>query len=303
MAYKITETSIYSGNIKTVYSVKIKFDSNVSYFINGGLKITITDNLDHGDILEITSEDIAAGNYTLVSGTELETRIYDSLRVSGGFIAYFSAYDTMNIAMAAKSSNGTDTIGFYASNIKIDLVENDVVKEQVELNADLFPVLIRDEKLRQNNPASNDPVLPVSAGYRQAYDFNKGIDQQVNRYFEYSTTDTMYTNTSSINDVPGKVPLYVSNVSAFTINVGDITTYNFYYDWDYADSYLYNVDSGERTDIQWLPGGTPEAESVNIEIIPGYFANVYKYEITQLLYMFNSGHYRNKLCFNLRSRI
>ena len=69
MAYKITETSKYSGNIKTIYSVKIKFDSNVSHYINGGLKITITDNLNHGDMLVVTSEDIANGDYTLISGS------------------------------------------------------------------------------------------------------------------------------------------------------------------------------------------------------------------------------------------
>lgn len=301
MAYKITETSKYSGNIKTIYSVKIKFDSNVSHYINGGLKITITDNLNHGDMLVITSEDIANGDYTLISGTDIETRLNDSLEVSNGFVAYFSAYDTLNIAMAAKSTNGTNTIGFYASDIKIELIDSDVVKESIILTADLFPLLIRNETLRLYD-GGEDPVF-TATNMRQAYDFNKNVDNDITKYFNYNTTDSMYVNTSAEANISGMVPLYVSDVSAFTINVSDRVPYNFNYDWDYALSYLYDIDTGNQTDIRWLPGEMPQAEEISIEIIPGYYATVDLYKIEQLLYKNTQGYYKNKLCFELRSRI
>lgn len=299
MTYNIIETSIYSDNIKTIYSAQIKFDANISSYFANGMHITITEMPYNGTMLEITNEDIANGNYTLITGTTIEDRLYESLKASGGFVAYLGANDIINIAMAAKSSNGLKTIGFYSSTVKIEFLENDNVIETATLIAELFPTILRGRELTQYNPASQDPVF-AAPGIRSVYDFNQGIDMDVSR-FTYNTTDTLYVNTSGTVDMPDTVPLYVSDISAFGLNSVDMVPYDFYYDWDYAESYLYNIDTGSRTDIRWLPGGTPEPEITHIEILPGYFADMCLYSIKQLIYKDAPGFYRNKLCFNLRS--
>lgn len=285
------------------FHVELTFAFNVSdYLENDGFRITIRDLLIHKDLL-ITSDDLLYGDgYGLVPITDIEIneetkakQINDSLIENEGLVIFLSGYNVLTIIMIPRCSNGNKTIGFYSSNVFIQFTEDEVVNS-IKFYANLFPKMIRNETIVQNEEI-DDPVLK-NMNIRPAFDFNKNIDKNVDRLFNYDTKNIFYANTTSKEYKDEEVPVYISTISAMGIDDVDRAIYDFNYDWEHAESYLVDESNGQKYDIDYT---VDNPDSYEFEPVPGYTTTVDDYLITQYIYKETPGFYKNKLVFNLEN--
>lgn len=282
------------------FHVELTFAFNVSdYLENDGFRITIRDLLTHKDLL-ITSDDLLYGDgYGLVPITDVEIneetkakQINDSLIENEGLVIFLTGYNILTIIMIPRCTKANKTIGFYSSNVFIQFTDDESVNS-ITFYANLFPKMIRNETIVQNEEI-DDPVLK-DMNIRPAFDFNKNIDKNVERLFNYDTKQIFYANTTSKEY---KVPVYISTISAMGIDNVDKAIYDFNYDWEHAESYLVDESNGQKYDIDYT---VENPDSYEFEPVPGFKTTVDDYLITQYIYKETPGFYKNKLVFNLEN--
>lgn len=285
------------------FHVELTFAFNVSdYLENDGFRITIRDLLTHKDLL-ITSDDLLYGDgYGLVPITDVEIneetkakQINDSLIENEGLVIFLTGYNILTIIMIPRCTKANKTIGFYSSNVFIQFTDDESVNS-ITFYANLFPKMIRNETIVQNEEI-DDPVLK-DMNIRPAFDFNKNIDKNVERLFNYDTKQIFYANTTSKEYKDDEVPVYISTISAMGIDNVDKAIYDFNYDWEHAESYLVDESNGQKYDIDYT---VENPDSYEFEPVPGFKTTVNDYLITQYIYKETPGFYKNKLVFNLEN--
>ena len=285
------------------FHVELTFAFNVSdYLENDGFRITIRDLLTHKDLL-ITSDDLLYGDgYGLVPITDVEIneetkakQINDSLIENEGLVIFLTGYNILTIIMIPRCTKANKTIGFYSSNVFIQFTDDESVNS-ITFYANLFPKMIRNETIVQNEEI-DDPVLK-DMNIRPAFDFNKNIDKNVERLFNYDTKQIFYANTTSKEYKDDEVPVYISTISAMGIDNVDKAIYDFNYDWEHAESYLVDESNGQKYDIDYT---VENPDSYEFEPVPGFKTTVDDYLITQYIYKETPGFYKNKLVFNLEN--
>lgn len=307
MDYTVTDNSVFG-----IFNVQVKFKDDISTYIdNNKLCVKILDILGntfdyaeaHTEIIHI--DDIVNNVYGLVQPeqgqpVDRQKQIEDSLKANAGKV-FLLSNNTLTIILMAKSTDANNsTFGYYSSRVIIvfegDDDDDDMDDTEIELYADLFPKVIRSEMPRQFNPAAEDPVLSAS-DIRPAFDFNQGLPEEINKNIHYTTTSALCVNTSSNPESEEQVPLYVSDISAFTINSDDIETLDFEFDWDNAESYLLDETTSKRYDIEYTKS---EPAETTFEIIDGFSATVNNYPVVQYIYKSTPSLYKNKLVFSLK---
>ena len=285
------------------FHVELTFAFNVSdYLENDGFRITIRDLLTHKDLL-ITSDDLLyEDSYGLVPITVIEIneetkakQINDSLIENEGLVIFLTGYNILTIIMIPRCTKANKTIGFYSSNVFIQFTDDESVNS-ITFYANLFPKMIRNETIVQNEEI-DDPVLK-DMNIRPAFDFNKNIDKNVERLFNYDTKKIFYANTTSKEYKDNEVPVYISTISAMGIDDVDKAIYDFNYDWEHAESYLVDESNGQKYDIDYT---VENPDSYEFEPVPGFKTTVDDYLITQYIYKETPGFYKNKLVFNLEN--
>ena len=285
------------------FHVELTFAFNVSdYLENDGFRITIRDLLTHKDLL-ITSDDLLyEDSYGLVPITDIEIneetkakQINDSLIENEGLVIFLTGYNVLTIIMIPRCTKVNKTIGFYSSNVFIQFTDDESVNS-IKFYANLFPKMIRNETIVQNEEI-DDPVLK-DLNIRPAFDFNKNIDKNVERLFNYDTKQIFYANTTSKEHKDDEVPVYISTISAMGIDDVDKAIYDFNYDWEHAESYLVDESNGQKYDIDYT---VENPDSYEFEPVPGFKTTVDDYLITQYIYKETPGFYKNKLVFNLEN--
>lgn len=285
------------------FHVELTFAFNVSdYLENDGFRITIRDLLTHKDLL-ITSDDLLyEDSYGLVPITDIEIneetkakQINDSLIENEGLVIFLTGYNVLTIIMIPRCTKANKTIGFYSSNVFIQFTDDESVNS-IKFYANLFPKMIRNETIVQNEEI-DDPVLK-DMNIRPAFDFNKNIDKNVERLFNYDTKQIFYANTTSKEHKEDEVPVYISTISAMGIDDVDKAIYDFNYDWEHAESYLIDESNGQKYDIDYT---VENPDSYEFEPVPGFKTTVDDYLITQYIYKETPGFYKNKLVFNLEN--
>lgn len=296
----------YTVNDKSTidrFHVELTFAFNVSdYLENDGFRITIRDLLTHKDLL-ITSDDLLyEDSYGLVPITDIEIneetkakQINDSLIENEGLVIFLTGYNVLTIIMIPRCTKVNKTIGFYSSNVFIQFTDDESVNS-ITFYANLFPKMIRNETIVQNEEI-DDPVLN-DMNIRPAFDFNKNIDKNVERLFNYDTKQIFYANTTSKEYKDDEVPVYISTISAMGIDDVDKAIYDFNYDWEHAESYLVDESNGQKYDIDYT---VENPDSYEFEPVPGFKTTVDDYLITQYIYKETPGFYKNKLVFNLEN--
>lgn len=296
----------YTVNDKSTidrFHVELTFAFNVSdYLENDGFRITIRDLLTHKDLL-ITSDDLLYGDsYGLVPITDVEIneetkakQINDSLIENEGLVIFLTGYNILTIIMIPRCTKANKTIGFYSSNVFIQFTDDESVNS-ITFYANLFPKMIRNETIVQNEEI-DDPILN-DMNIRPAFDFNKNIDKNVERLFNYDTKKIFYANTTSKEYKDDEVPVYISTISAMGIDDVDKAIYDFNYDWEHAESYLVDESNGQKYDIDYT---VENPDSYEFEPVPGFKTTVDDYLITQYIYKETPGFYKNKLVFNLEN--
>lgn len=285
------------------FHVELTFAFNVSdYLENDGFRITIRDLLTHKD-LTITSENLLYDeSYGLLPITDEEIneetkakQINDSLIENEGLVIFLTGYNILSIIMIPKCTKGNKTIGYYSSNVYIQFTDDEEIRS-IKFFANLFPKMIRNETIVQNEEI-DDPVLK-DMNIRPAFDFNKNIDKNIDRLFNYDTKKIFYANTTAKDHNEGEVPVYISTTSAFGIDELDKAIFNFEYDWENAESYLVDESNGKKYDIDYIVN---DPVSYVFEPVPEYITTVDDYLITQYIYKETPGFYKNKLVFNLNN--
>lgn len=309
MEYTITES--YS-DIR--YTAKLEFNESVyNYLINGTFKITIIDLL-RDEILEIREYADLMNNYGLTAPirvppagkTTSECQLEDSLIKNKGIVIELLDEKTLVFTMiprCASSEDGT-LIGFYASDIKFYAELGDSIIN-LKFTSKLYPRLER-AKTFELKEWKEDPILPDYIE-RPGYTFSTDLTN-ISYDFNYNTDGSLYVNTDETSD-SGKVPLYISKLSAYFIEEGENV---FTPDWSAANSYLYDSfnQAQNRLPITFVSGTSAYsdllvAETVDEEDNPiQYSASLIKYEIEQYVRK-NNGYpdkkYEDTLFFGLRA--
>ena len=296
MNYTVTDNSTFD-----IFDVEIYFNEDISAYVSSNmLRIEILD-ITGGNTLDYREEhteyiyinDIIAGIYGLIppqpgEPVDRQKQLEQSLANNGGIVILYGG-DTIRIVIAAKSSDGNTIIGRNSSNVTLRLMSDDdeIPDTAIKLYADLFPKIIRSEIITQGNPADPDPVLPAP-DIRPAYDFNQDIPSAIMGNVYYSTTNTFYTNTGANEST---VPLYVSELSAYMPTGASVE-----YDWNNAESYLYDEYSSQKYVIDFTKGD----DAMETFLVFGEFsATVDCYPVVQYISASAPGLYKNKLVFNL----
>lgn len=305
--YTITDKSTLNR-----FHVELNFAFDVArYLENDDFNIVIHDAMRHTE-LNITAEDLLYENpYDLihikgdkVSPEAKAKQINDSLARNGGLVLFFSNYTILTIIMIPVCTANNKTIGFYTSDVYIQFTEDATAEvKSINLFANLFPKIIRDDKLIQCEN-KDDPVLN-EINIRPEFNFDENIDKNISRDFEYDslisnnrTTDYIYTNTTTKDYKSLEVPVYISKISAYGIDDKDKYLYAFEYDWKHANSYLVDEKTNKKYDIDYSVDAPIE---YTFEPVPGYSTSIDTYCITQYIYNETPGFYKNKLVFELNN--
>lgn len=308
MNYTVTDNSTFG-----IFNVQVKFNEDISTYVdNNAVAVEILDVLgntfdyaeSHTEIIHIA--DIMNNAYGLVQPPQgqpidRQKQIEDSLKANSGKVITFSN-NTMTIILMAKSTNGNNTIGYYSSRVTIRFEgqddDDDADDIEVELYAELFPKIVRSETVRQLDSTAEDPVLP-SPNIRPAFDFNQDNPSEIKDNIEYTTTHAICVNTTSNPAGEEEVPLYVSDISAFTVNIEDIEPLDFVFDWDNAESYLLDETTSRQYDIEYTKA---EPEEMSFDIIDGFTATVNNYPVTQYIYSPAGELKKNRFVFKLKKK-
>lgn len=325
MDYQITEEVT-----ETRYSASIRFSENiVAYFDDNDIM------LDFRDIISAEQFTIGAkdGHWVLVENdyvvdktfdlcemtTSPEAQIDKSLINNGGIVIYFEDEYTLHVVMVPKCSNGETEIGYYTTVIEMKLVKEPF--DPISITAQLLPKIYRDNVLVKDVEGAEDPVLPGDDN-RSAYDYNVDFETKIksNIVPYMHDSDSIFVNTKSSSpskfneDLADKlyneVPLYISEAKVYTVqDNGELV---FEYDWDNADSYLVNANTGSKVQIDYEPknptlSDLKTEEGVTVVTNPDdeedvYKANLSYWVITQKVYYPENGMFDYRLGFDIETK-
>lgn len=254
MKYTVEEEFALSA-----YQAIIKFDEKVSSY-------------QYSDDFSIVIQDILLEKQTFIDKdtlcdyglTKTDRNISDwendsFIKNNGILIYYPDEYSILIKLLARCTDNNNNMIGNNSCNIHIDIGDKD--KNNIDVNAVIWPKVIRDHEFKKITESAEDPIISAS---RQEYDFDN-----TNTYYSVIPTNYAYNSTDSIylSNSAG-IPVYYNEVSAY-YPPADSQSFTF----NVSASTLINTMNGKATDIDYIE----EKTSAAIEIPFGektYTANV-----------------------------
>lgn len=321
----LTNNELNEFETFSAYQALVRFEEPVSqYKINDDFQIYIYDRFSEREII-IDKDNFESYGLTNI-GSIPEHWENDSFINNGGILVYFTDANTLFIKLLARCINEYGyKIGFNTSKINIYL--NDEQNIKAELFALTWPRLYRNREISQDDRAAADPILPES-NKRSAYDFDiplaneyvPGTDRDADipiiiaKNYEYNSTSSMYVNTPSITttetyeeDYP-RVPLYISDVSAFYTPIYDTREYVYGIDdSSISGSCILDTSTGEvypltiRTPIEGTTKFTfPISLSGNY--VCDYVSEMDYTKYIQLLSVPNGNYKENRVMLNARTK-
>ena len=317
----------------TKFIAKVIFDDDVtSYFALDNYDVNILE-LTTGESRELEPDtehgypkDISFGNFGLRTGCpDFNLYMEENLSYNDGIAMFLAANNELDVYLVPKCKSGSHVIGFNNCRVKIvcgyGVGEGANDLTSIEIDAPLYPRIIRDPNIEKYDPSVPDPILPNDIS-RSCYTYPEiSNENMVKHNITYNTDDSIYVNTylSADNietdfDIPNydtdipdldeldpNTPIYVSKLSAYFL--ANEPTFTF--DDAVKESYLYNNLNNTQIPIKY---NVKEGETTEFEVMQKYHSEPYYattncYEVEQLIYTSALGYYKNELTFNISATV
>ena len=317
----------------TKFIAKVIFDDDVTpYFALGNYDVNILE-LTTGESRELMPvegypKDISFGNFGLRTGCpDFNLYMESNLSNNKGIVMFLAANNELDVYLIPRSSQpGSDEyIGFNNCRVKIvcgyGVGEGANDLTSIEIDAPLYPRIIRDPNIEKYDSSVPDPILPNDIS-RSCYTYPEiSNENMVKHNITYNTDDSIYVNTylSADNietdfvipnydtDIPDldeldlNTPVYVSKLSAYFL--ADDPAFTF--ENSVKESYLYNNLNNTQIPIKYSAN---EGERTEFEVMKqfhnaSYTAATNCYEVKQLIYTSALGYYKNELTFNISATV
>ena len=308
----------------TKFIAKVIFDDDVtSYFALDNYDVNILE-LTTGESRELMPvegypKDISFGNFGLRTGCpDFNLYMEENLSYNDGIAMFLAANNELDVYLVPKCKSGDHVIGFNNCRVKIvcgyGVGEGANDLTSIEIDAPLYPRIIRDPNIEKYIPSQEDPILPNDVS-RSCYTYPEISNENIVKHnITYNTDDSIYVNTylSADNietdfDIPDSdeldpnTPIYVSKLSAYFL--ANEPTFTF--DDAVKESYLYNNLNNTQIPIKY---NVKEGETTEFEVMQKYhnepyYATTNCYEVEQLIYTSALGYYKNELTFNISATV
>jgi hypothetical protein len=317
----------------TKFIAKVIFDDDVtSYFALDNYDVNILE-LTTGESRELEPDtehgylkDISFGNFGLRTGCpDFNLYMESNLSNNKGIVMFLAANNELDIYLIPRSRQIDDDeyIGFNNCRVKIvcgyGVGEGANDLTSIEINAPLYPRIIRDPNIEKYDPSQKDPILPSGIS-RSCYTYPEISNKNMVKHnITYNTDDSIYVNTylsadninfiiqdydtgiSDLDELDLNTPIYVSKLSAYFL--ADDPAFKF--EDSVKESYLYNNLNNTQIPIKYSAnkGQTTEFEVMKqFQNLP-YSAATNCYEVEQLIYTSALGYYKNELTFNISATV
>lgn len=306
----------------TKFIAKVIFDDDVtSYFALNNYDVNILE-LTTGESRELEPDtkhgypkDISFGNFGLRTGCpDFNLYMEENLANNDGIAMFLAANNELDVYLVPKCKLGDQVIGFNNCRVKIvcgyGVGEGANDLTSIEIDAPLYPRIIRDPNIEKCDPSDSDPILPLDIS-RSCYTYPEiSNENMVKHNITYNTDDSIYINTylsadnieTDISDLDPNTPVYVSKLSAYFLANDPAFTF----DDAVKESYLYNNLNNTQIPIKY------NVENSGTVIFPvmnkysydsPFSAEVNYYEVKQSIYTSALGYYKNELTFTISATV
>ena len=313
----------------TKFIAKVIFDDDVtSYFALDNYDVNILE-LTTGESRELEPDtehgylkDISFGNFGLRTGCpDFNLYMEENLANNDGIVMFLAANNELDVYLVPKCKCSDHVIGFNNCRLKIvcgyGVGEGANDLTSIEIDAPLYPRIIRDPNIEKCNPSDLDPILPNDIS-RSCYTYPEiSNENMVKHNITYNTDDSIYVNTYlsadnidnfDITNIPDSdvldpnTPVYVSKLSAYFLADDPAFTFKD----AVKESYLYNNLNNTQIPIKYNVenSGTiifPVMNKYSYDL--PFSSEVNYYEIKQLIYTSALGYYKNELTFNISATV
>lgn len=311
----------------TKFIAKVIFDDDVtSYFALDNYDVNILE-LTTGESRELmpvdgSPKDISFGDFGLRTGCpDFNLYMEENLATNGGIAMFLAANNELDVYLVPKCKLGEQVIGFNNCRVKIvcgyGIGEGANDLTSIEIDAPLYPRIIRDPNIEKCDPSEPDPILPLEIS-RSCYTYPEiSNENMVKHNITYNTDDSIYVNTYlsadnidnfDITNIPdsdeldSNTPVYVSKLSAYFL--ADDPAFTF--DNAVKESYLYNNLNNTQIPIKYNieNSGTvifPVMNKYSYDL--PFSAKVNYYEVKQSIYTSALGYYKNELTFTISATV
>ena len=317
----------------TKFIAKVIFDDDVtSYFALNNYDVNILE-LTTGESRELMPvegypKDISFGDFGLRTGCpDFNLYMEENLAYNGGIAMFLAANNELDVYLIPRCrQDGSDEyIGFNNCRVKIvcgyGVGEGANDLTSIEIDAPLYPRIIRDPNIEKYIPSQEDPILPNDVS-RSCYTYPEiSNENMVKHNIIYNTDDSIYVNTylsadnietdfvipnydtdiPDLDELDPNTPVYVSKLSAYFL-AGDPA---FTFEDSVKESYLYNNLNNTQIPIKYSAneGETTEFEVMKQYHNDPYYATTNCYEVEQLIYTSALGYYKNELTFTISATV
>ena len=317
----------------TKFIAKVIFDDDVtSYFALDNYDVNILE-LTTGESRELMPvedypKDTSFGNFGLRTGCpDFNLYMESNLSYNKGIVMFLAANNELDVYLIPRSrqSDSDEYIGFNNCRVKIvcgyGIGEGANDLTSIEIDAPLYPRIIRDPNIEKYIPSQEDPILPTDVS-RSCYTYPEiSNENMVKHNITYNTDDSIYVNTylSADNietdfvipnydtDIPDldeldlNTPVYVSKLSAYFL--ADDPAFTF--ENSVKESYLYNNLNNTQIPIKYSANEGVRTEFEVMEQFHNapYTATTNCYEVKQLIYTSALGYYKNELTFTISATV
>ena len=306
----------------TKFIAKVIFDDDVtSYFALDNYDVNILE-LTTGESRELMPvdgypKDISFGDFGLRTGCpDFNLYMESNLSNNKGIVMFLAANNELDVYLIPRSHQqySDEYIGFNNCRVKIvcgyGVGEGANDLTSIEIDAPLYPRIIRDPNIEKCNSSDLDPILPRDIS-RSCYTYPEiSNENMVKHNITYNTDDSIYVNTLSadnetdmpdLDELDPNTPVYVSKLSAYFL--ADDPAFTF--EDAVKESYLYNNLNNTQIPIKYnvSAGKTTEFEVMQKYHDDPYYATTKCYEVEQLIYTSALGYYKNELTFTISATV
>lgn len=322
----------------TKFIAKVIFDDDVtSYFALDNYDVNILE-LTTGESRELEPDideelghnfpkDISFGNFGLRTRCpDFNFYIESNLSYNKGVVMFLAANNELDVYLIPRSRqiDSDEYIGFNNCRIKIvcgyGVGEGANDLTSIEINAPLYPRIIRDPNIEKYDPSQKDPILPSGIS-RSCYTYPEISNKNMVKHnITYNTDDSIYVNTylsadniktdfipdydtgiPDLDELDPNTPIYISKLSAYFL--ADDPAFKF--EDSVKESYLYNNLNNTQIPIKYSAN---EGERTEFEVMKQFHNAPYSaaticYEVEQLIYTSALGYYKNELTFNISATV
>ena len=224
----------------TKFIAKVIFDDDVtSYFALDNYDVNILE-LTTGESRELIPvegypKDISFGNFGLRTGCpDFSLYMESNLSNNKGIVMFLAANNELDVYLIPRSRqpNSDEYIGFNNCRVKIvcgyGVGEGANDLTSIEIDAPLYPRIIRDPNIEKYDSSVPDPILPNDIS-RSCYTYPEiSNENMVKHNITYNTDDSIYVNTylsadnietdffiPDSDELDPTTPVYVSKFSAY----------------------------------------------------------------------------------------